>query len=310
MKKCLTYYVTALLCLPLLSASAATVLPFAEFLYWHASEQPASTWASVSTFTLDEYKAENNNFGWSPGVRLGVSYEPDALFDTTLYWTYFSTQSKDTIPLGPHLVIPQFFSGFLSGNLFFGASSQWDMTMNMVDLQISHPFVIARNLVLSPAIGLKGGVINQTIDTRWEADIYTANENVTHDYGGVGPSFGVSGIWNMTQTFRFMGSFSAAFMWGNWDVKDVYTRPYVPLSLTPDATEITTELEEAALGAAMLSYFLGLEWSPEVFSRATFVLGYEMQYWPNQLRLTTFQELPTHGDLTLQGGTCGITIGF
>lgn len=58
----------------------------------------------------------------------------------------------------------------------------------------------------------------------------------------------------------------------------------------------------------MASYFLGFEWRFQAKALVTLRAGYEMQFWSNQLRLPIFQALPIHGDLTLQGGTCGIHI--
>lgn len=307
MNKLLIYSLTSLLCVQA-SCAQAEISSFAELLVWHASEQPSSSWANVISST--EFAVENNDFGWDPGTRLGISYEPESFFQTTLYWTYFSTESSDKIPFGSYIVAPGFFSGFLSGNFFFGASTDWNLAMNTLDLEVSHGFNIADHISLTPFIGIKGAVINQTIDTIWKADIYNASEKVTIDFLGFGPSFGIGGQWDITKEFRFITDFSTAFLWGSWNTSDVYIRPYVPLSLTPEATEITTELDDSALGTLMLTYFVGLQWQPKALSQVTFQLGYEMQFWANQLRMTTFQQLPTHGDLTLQGGICGLTIDF
>lgn len=308
MNKLLSYSLIPLLSLLAFCGHAHKITPFAELLYWQASEDPESSWASV--INAQEFNPQNTSFNWSPGFRGGLSFEPHSYFETSLYWTYYSTKTTDNIPFGPYLITPEFFSGFLSENVFFGADSDWKLTMNMVDLAISHEFKVTQDFSLTPALGLKGGTLNQNIDVLWEADIYNATEKVSHDFWGIGPTFGLTGTWNISKEFRFVGNFSAAFLWGQWNVTDVYTRPYVPFSLTPEATEITTELDDSALGTVMLTYFVGLEWVPSSFSQVTFQLGYEMEFWPNQLRLPTFQELPTHGDLTLQGGTCGVSIDF
>ena len=60
----------------------------------------------------------------------------------------------------------------------------------------------------------------------------------------------------------------------------------------------------------MLRYFAGIDWTYEAKASVALKVGYEMQYWMNQLRLPLFQQVPVHGDLTLQGGTCGILIKF
>lgn len=288
------------------SAVAVQFSPFITLLAWHASQETASSWASVTSLTLDTFTEENNNFGWDAGFRAGFVYETDSLFDISLYWTHFSTDSDDKIPISDHLVVPEFFSGFLSGDIFFGAKQNWKLEMNMVDLEMARQFNIARNIMLRPKIGIKGGTINQNIDTLWQAELYNSTEKVKSHYWGVGPNFGLGGLWHITETFNFMSSLSAAFMWGEWNVSDVYKRPEI-LGLH-DATTITTKLKDSDLGTLNMQFFVGLNWSPKALEGLHVGVGYEMQYWANQLRLTTFQQLPTHGDLIIQGATCKISV--
>ena len=60
----------------------------------------------------------------------------------------------------------------------------------------------------------------------------------------------------------------------------------------------------------MLRSFLGLEWAHEGDITIAARAGYELQWWANQQRLPMFQQLPMHGDLTLEGLTCGVSIGY
>ena len=69
-------------------------------------------------------------------------------------------------------------------------------------------------------------------------------------------------------------------------------------------------MKDSCLGTPVIRYFLGLEWEREGCVMITGRVGYELQWWANQQRMTTFQQLPMHGDLTLQGLTCGISVGF
>jgi hypothetical protein len=310
MKKLLTTALLISLAVRSFSALALEISPFAELLVWQVSEESSSAWANVATLNESEFSFENNQFGFSPGFRGGIGFEPKSYFDTKAYWTYFSTKSQDSIPVGAHIVIPEFFSGFLSRNFFFGAEQDWRITMNVVNLEISHPYKVADHLSIRPALGVMGASLDQTISTLWQAELYNAHEKMTNDFLGFGPTFGISGEWEFIKQFSLVTDFSIAFLWGHWDISDVYTRPYVAFSLTPEATVITTELNDSAVGTLMLDYFLGIQWAPKTLPNMSIQLGYEMQFWSDQLRLTTFQQLPTHGDLTLQGGTCSISIDF
>lgn len=313
MKKFLRYSLTLWIGIQSLGAYAAGVSAFGDLLVWHASEETTSIWSSVITTSppnTTDFDAKNINFNWDPGFRVGIAYEPvNPFWDTKLSWTHFTTQSRINSPPANQLIIPEFFSGFLSENVFFGSNIDWKLAMNMIDLEASHQFNVTPSFILRPAIGIKGGTIDQTVDTLWNAVLYTSTEKVRNNFSGIGPSFGIDANWNFYHELNLVGRFSTAFMWGNWNVRDTYARPSALFGfITP--TTITTKMNHSELGTLMFNYFLGLEWIHQGKSTVTLKLGYEAQSWANQLRLLTFQQLPLHGDLTLQGATCGISIDF
>lgn len=291
------------------SAKAANWSMFGDALIWHASEQEASTWASViskPTSTTADFDAANIDFGWDLGFRGGVRYEPgNTPRDIRLYWTYFSSKTSNNFGMGEKIVAPEFFSGFISQNIFFGGGINWKLDLNMLDVDIGHKLDIGNAIMIRPALGIKGGTINQTVNCDWNAGVYTANEEVLQKFWAVGPSFTVQSKWHIFENMSLIGDLATAFLWGNWNVVDTYNRPSA-LLVTP--TTITTTMSNSRLGTVMFDYFMGFEWVHRGRSNVTIQLGYEMQFWANQLRMTTFQILPVHGDLTLQGGTCHIRI--
>lgn len=309
-KKLMLKALAAILTFSTLSCKAG-VIPFADLLIWKISEQTSSIWASISTLpasNVHDDHVKNINFNWKPGVRAGFLYEPQqCYFDSRFYWTYFANDKRYLFPVENQLISPGFFSSFLSLNTFFGANLEWRIAMNMFDYNISHMFAVSDSITIRPSLGLKGGTIRQHIRVNWDADIYEATEKVKNNFSGVGPTFGVDLKCKMLRNISLVGQFSSAFMWGNWKVVDTYNRPgALDGIITP--TTITTDLSNAQLGTLMLNYFLGFEWVHQGQSEIGLQLGYEMQFWPNQLRLTMFQQLPIHGDLTLQGATCRIYI--
>jgi hypothetical protein len=91
-------------------------------------------------------------------------------------------------------------------------------------------------------------------------------------------------------------------MWGHWKVTDVYTN---------STTKIPVTVDMPSLGSLMLRGFLGIGWDAHTSrNRFAIKLGYEMQIWFNQLRIPSLQQLPVHGDLTLQGGTLNARFDF
>lgn len=290
-------------------ANAVEFSAFADLLVWHASQQTCSTWANIvskpANNTVD-FDATNVNFGWNPGFRGGLAYlDQSTILDSSLYWTHYSANTSNSHAIAEQLLLPEFFSGFLSGNYFFGGTIDWKLLMNMLDLEVGRKFSIGKSVSIRPKIGIKGGTIKQTANCAWKADIYTATEQVIHNFTGVGPTFGIDSNWNIFRSFNLIGNFATTFMYGNWKLNDVYIRPRAGL-ITP--TTITTSLNQTQLGTLMFDYFMGLEWKFNGKANVSLQVGYEMQYWANQLRLPTFQQLPVHGDLTLQGGTCHIRI--
>lgn len=318
MKKNIYHALTLFLCAQPLVATAGSIQPFLQVLAWRASET-SSAWAETISPALnpDLTTAVSNSvnqnylsFNTRPGLKLGLSYLPEGNYlDTTLFWTYFPTSSSKNIPVGNHIISSLFFSGsfFLSEDVFFGAYANWQLVMNMIDLQISHHFNPTPTLTLTPKLGVKGGSINQVINVDWKAILYTANERVTNSFTGIGPTFGLGAKWNLVRSFSLVGDISTALMYGRWNGNDTYYRPSALLGALPETT-LYTSMDKSKLGSLMMDYYLGFQWVHQGQSRITLDIGYEMQYWAGQLRWLAVQQFPTLGDLTIQGATCGITI--
>lgn len=308
-----------------LCSQAGNLSVFEDLLYWHASQQTTSVWAyqfslvdpNIFRFSPTQgthFTEPNVSFGWSPGLRLGLQYTPEHCFDTSLYWTHFETKTNDSI-LAPQgqMLLPEFFNGFTSGYLYNAAQVYWHLNMNMIDAEIGHPFHPLDSLTLRPSVGIKGGTINQKIHSAWQMNffnnqVYNATENLKNDFSGLGPSLGIDSLWDLYKGIGIRSDFKAALLWGHWKVTDTYHRPGSLFFIIPFPEATIRSNTNNSLGAFMASYFLGFEWTVPAKASITLKAGYEMQFWSNQLRLPVFQALPIHGDLTLQGGTCGIYI--
>ncbi|KTD52881.1 Lpg1974 family pore-forming outer membrane protein [Legionella quateirensis] len=304
------------------SAASGELTFFEDLLYWHASQESTSTWAYVQTIQIPEpppprpsniYTEPNVYFNWSPGVKVGIQYEQPALFDTKLYWTYFSNKAREAITANTNeIILPEFFNGFTVQNVFNAAQLNWRLIMNMVDAEIGHKFNPLDTLIVRPFIGIKGGTINQSINSSWQENLfnttlYSATEHLKNNFWGVGPSFGIDSVWHLYKNINIRSDFATAFLWGHWNIKDVYHQPQALLGFIPEKT-VTSNMNNSMLGSFMTRGFLGLEWSFQAKAQVTIKAGYEMQFWSNQLRIPIFQAVPIHGDLTLQGATCGISI--
>ena len=298
-------------------ASAAGVTPYGDVLVWHASEETSSIWSSTiaESGTTHSFSAANVDFDWDPGFRIGLAHQRDAeSWDTRLYWAYFHTSADMSQAPGLDVIIPEFFSGFISGSdlLFDSAALNWGLSYNTLDFELGRTIRLGEALSIRPSMGLKAALIDQKITARWASLLGpAATERVDHDFQGIGPAFGIAGRWNSPRlpNWSVVGSFSAALLWGEWNIEDTFERtdPGLPLSAYG---AFTTSMNDSSLGTLNLNYFLGLQWVRPGDVTITGRLGYELQWWANQQRLPTFQQLPMHGDLTLEGLSCGVSLEF
>lgn len=293
---------------------------FADFLVWFASEETASIWSNIFTVgnNTSSFEAKGLEFDWDCGFRLGAGYNfVYDQWDTQLYWTWYRTDERDNVAPQPNAtVIPEFESGLLPGKNATSASIRWSLLFNMIDWELGRKFWVSKNLSLRPFIGLKGGWIHQSIQLQLSGlivqNVLTTNfgkERLKNNFWGIGPSAGVNTLWRLrdfgTHFPSFFGDFSAAMMWGTWNLSDRYHDTI--------GDDITTRFKKLTLGEITFRGFVGVGWDVDIGkSNCHFAtrLGYEMQLWINQLRLATLQLLPLHGDLTLQGITWNFRFDF
>ncbi len=313
MRKIINYFIALVTCAlssyAFANEQTSSIKPFAELLYWRAAETNSSYAMTINSLnnTINVIQSEPS-FNTSGGVRAGLSYSPgDHFWDTKFYITHYTTHSSNGVGLGSQILSSLFFSGsyFISQDIFFGGYTDWNLTMNTVDLEISHAMHPTPTLTFSPKVGIKGASINQSINIDWNAFFYRSTEDLTNNFSGIGPSFGVDTKWNFFGDFSLVGDVSTALMYGQWNDSDVYRRP---ASFLTTATTISSHANNSKLGTSMMDYYLGFEWRHRGKSDVSVRLGYEGQYWPNQLRLIAVQQLRTFGDLTFQGATCRVTI--
>ena len=297
------------------SERSATLTPFAELLYWRASEETSSTWASVisldTQLKVSGFDASNVYFPWEPGIRTGLTLSWPEAMDIRVYWTHFTSQANERInALTGQIITPEFFNGFTSGDVFNAAKLKWQLQFNQIDGELGHEVTFKNSLKVRPFVGIKGGQIKQSISSQWDSLFYSSTEQLRNNFTAVGPSFGLDSQWALFKSLTLVGNFSTAFLWGKWNITDQYARPQALFGLIP-AREIDSNTKNSMMGTMMYRYLVGLEWKNHWSTVPVHVrAGYEMQYWTNQLRIPTFQQLPLRGDLTLQGLTCSLSLSF
>ncbi len=294
-----------------------------EFLIWYASEQLSSAWFSQITTEIqgfdvfDTFSATPFSFSWDVGFRVGLGYgmEYDE-WDTQLSWSRFCTSAQHSVAGG--VILPEFFGTFLHGDGPDFGSIDWSLFYNMMNWDLGRSYWVSDALSFRPFFGLQGGWIDQTMHSKWHVVSQTVNgvatpvdylakEDLRNDFWGVGPLGGINTKWILGRTssyrFHLFGDVSSAWMWGVWACDDIYTNP------TPE--KISTNMSDSTLGALMLRGIMGLGWDATIRKiSVSLQMGFETQFWLNQLRIPTFQQLRLHGDLTLQGGSFKARLDF
>ncbi|HSX03600.1 MAG TPA: Lpg1974 family pore-forming outer membrane protein [Rhabdochlamydiaceae bacterium] len=301
---------------------------FASLIVWTVREAGADCWAEVittssSTFSNDLREVD---FDWDPGYRVGISYGMmHDQWDTQAYYTWFKTTGKDHVSSLPGAVHSTFLGNFyidnqdgkgLSGPSYQEASIQWTIHFNMFDWELGRNFWVSNSLAIRPFVGVKGGWIDQSIHSKWQdpalsATLFfnTGTENLKNNFWGIGPAAGINTRWNLfnfgCHSFDLFGDFSGAIMWGHWTFGDLFKNDIDQV--------VSVDLNPIKSGASMLRTFMGFSWKAFFSQNRTQFsakLGYEMQFWLDQLQFYSFVGGRLNNELTLQGGTLEFCFDF
>lgn len=300
---------------------------FADLLVWCAKESGSDNWAEVinsnGSTTICDIK--DVSFDWNAGFRVGLGYGlMHDQWDTQLYYTRFSTQGNDHVSSNPGSVFSSFLGNFylnnptgagISGIAYQKASIHWTIHSNIFDWELGRAFWVSEALSLRPFIGIKGGWIHQSIHTKWENPHLLAGdtffnigrENLKNNFWGLGPCGGLNTKWNFiicqNHSFSLFGDLSGAIMWGHWTFSDLFKNDI--------QQKISVKLSPINSGASMLRTFMGFGWDAN-FCQFQFStrLGYEMQFWLDQLQFYSFDTGRLSNELTFQGGTLEFCFDF
>ncbi len=316
---------TLVMALSSFTLQAECIGGFCDLLVWHAAEAGADNWAQVFTgrsTSRETVAIRDIPFGVDVGIRVGLE-RPLCGFAWQLYYTWFATSAGDGARTDGSIT-SSFLGNFYINNptrrigpSYQGASVEWSINFNMFDLEVGRPFCAGKRLILRPFIGLKGGWIDQAICSVWEdpivmepdEDFARGTEDLTNDFWGLGPTVGVDSRWLLAgcrgHPLYLAGDFSGALMVGHWRFSDLYQNDQ------PSTVDVV--LEDVDSVATTLRAFLGLEWelSPQCQRfRLQLRMGYEAQFWFNQLQFYSLNTGRMNNLLTLQGGTFGLHIDY
>ena len=298
---------------------------FADLLVWTARESGTENWAQIIGPGRHFLELKPVFFPWDVGLRVGFDYGmKHDQWDTLFSYTWFQTKGTDQIST-PYEINPAYNANFyvnnasgggFSGPLYKSGAIQWTILFNMFDWELGRKFWAGYALSLRPFCGLKGGWIHQKTRTQWEnpnipdpSSFGTAKETIKNNFWGIGPSGGLDTKWVLgtlcNHMFSLFGDFSGALLVGRWTFSDIYK------NAVPIIVRITNPNIFGA--ASMLRGMMGFQWDAS-FNRErlyfSMKVGYESQFWLDQLQIYQFDIGKQDLELTLQGVTIDFNFDF
>ena len=270
---------------------------YADALYWQASE--TVDWSLTNNLNLLNQRISYNTiaFHFAPGFRIGAGLQNED-WNAQLFYTYFHVKEIDSAQGN---VISAFIPSKFAEGIYQRGQVNFTIDLNMVDFDLYKQIKVGEHLILHPIIGLKGGTINQQVNSRFQGSLIVF-ESVTNDFSGFGPKVGIDGRWIFYKTngvqYSLAAEISSAFMWGKWSIHDNMTQSNSFLSSS-------VQVGKRNMGALELQGLIGINLH---YKNANVKIGYEVADWFNQYQVFDDGTGTHTNDLVLQGLTVAFTL--
>lgn len=311
----------------------ADLFIFGDLLYWNAHENGLS-YAIVNddaSNNLSDAEVKNNHGKWNWGFRTGAGYNlPHDGWDVSLTWLRFTDnghkrthadEDEFVFPVWVHPADPLAF-----GRTAQKSHSNWNLTLNQLDLDLGREFFVSKWLTVRPHFGLRSNWIRQ----KWENDYRnfapeapaTINEvevEMKDKWWGIGLEGGLDTQWGLGSGFSIFGNLSAAIIYGFHDIDvDEENEPATAASL-PRGKFVDLD-NSYRVAHPILDLMMGLRYD-YMFSDDRFHVGLQLGWehhiyfsqnqfpmFVNDVSLGSFAR--NQGDLTLQGWTFAARFDF
>lgn len=278
---------------------------FGDALYWQATETVDWVLQNDRNLPNQNIHYQTIGFNYKPGFRVGVNFKDvwdcNGGWDSKFTYTRYHTAAVDSASGN---LVSTFLGGKLVQGTRFYQTGQINFTIdfNMFDWDLSKNICVTDSLLLRPAIGLRGGSINQKIITSFQGPI-SITETVKNNFRGIGPKVGIESRWAFCRVnnylFSLVSDFSTSYLKGRWAIRDV----------THDSISTTVRVKDGKrnLGAFTIQGMMGINLDYQCFSAK---LGYEISDWFDQYQVLDDGTGGHENDLILQGITLRLSYDF
>ena len=287
------YSYQILIGISLLYSSIAHAIDFyADALYWQASE--SAEWALTNNLNSADHVISYKTIGFhfAPGFRVGIGLSNKDWGSRFLY-THYNVRTNDSTS---GTVISGFEAGKFVQTFSDAAQVNFAIDFNMFDTDLYKEFPVNETLLFRPLIGLKGGWINQGINTHFQGQIDYA-ETINNNFTGIGPKIGLESQWSFYQKenyrYRLIANFASAYMWGNWAINDSLTQ-----SNSSQRSQMLVGKRD--FGAITVQGLVGVSLD---YHGYLVKVTYEVSDWFNQYQVFDNTTGARNNDLVLQGLT-------
>ncbi len=219
------------------------------------------------------------DFNWNLGFRIGVGYEfADSSCRIGAYWTHYNSHGR------------------------------WKIDFDVVDVLFSCECDLSTCCVaLIPFGGLRGANIDQKFRTHLVSRVQSVTGEETHTFSrgnfkeeffGIGPLFGIEGVWDLFCQFSLYGDISLSFLYGTFNVRSDQTDEFAT------GKNINHLRNHTQACQTVLDAGFGVRWKAQ-FCHDRFLmlqLGLEQHLYFNQ------NQFYGYGDLSING--VSFAIGF
>jgi len=302
-----------------------------EFLFLRPDQTGMTYCVTTDSLALlgEKSQEESQESRWGPGFRIGAGFTfTNPSCDVSASWMSFHHKAHSSVSgpfivgtqlLGPNNATPGGGSLADAGP----ARSQWNMLLDLVELDFAYMIRFQDRFSLRPYIGVTGGRIDQKQTIKYDQFRDLSNGGLLFDaeiqqknhFHGAGPKLGMGGKFCMGYGLGVMGSVGASFLYG-WENSPV------KFHVIDDPAGFTFPIFKVKYHQRrmipMVEARLGLSWNRQILRNFAIFLsaGYEVQYfwetWRNQNSniQNVYIAQAGRGNLVLQGWTGEIKLAF
>lgn len=300
-----------------------------DFLYWEARQEDMdfAYTGEVAGTTPSANVSKGHYFSpdvkFDPGFRFGIGAHIDQRnWNPSFYYTWyhqnFHKNSIDHANNAVTIMRPTVHPNLVDTDSVYYASGSWRLRMNLADLELGRDTVYGKTLAIRYFTGLRGAWLFQDFDVRyqWYADDinYTPMETKIPQKSrsfGMGFRAGANSSWHMSQNWSIFANLGASLL--STRSKALLNSEEYPIGnpkqyIMPGKTEYKRSFIQP-----MWEMCLGFSydnWFEDEGYHFNFRLGWDMQYWLRSNEFNRATAPGKSGDLSLQGITLHLHLGF